>query len=366
MALLAAPDRSLLREARRRIRLRTERLEPVFDPLVSTEQFAAYEIGRGDVEAGFAEASLVIEGEYRVGHQEQLYIENQAMIAEPRPDGGVTVIGSMQCPYYIHTALKRALALRDDQAVVVQAETGGGFGGKEEYPSVIAIHAALLAQRVGRAVRIIYDRHEDIAATTKRHPAIVRARWGVSADGRLVAQDVEVVMDGGAYCTLSPVVLSRGILHAGGPYECENVRVRGRAMATNTPPNGAFRGFGAPQVEFAAELQVARIADALGESPAALRERWMYREGASRRPARSCARASGRPRSSSARSRPPSTSGSGLGPRRPARSARRETAGRRGSGWRWPGTARASRGGARCISRASRASSSETTAPCAF
>ena len=259
--------------------LRTERLEPVFDPLASTQEFAAYEVGRGDVEAGFADASLVIEGEYRVGHQEQLYIENQAMIASPRSDGGVTVVGSLQCPYYVHAALKRALALRDDQAVVVQAETGGGFGGKEEYPSMIAIHAALLAQRVGRPVRMIYDRHEDIAATTKRHPAIVRHRSGVSADGRLVAQDVEVIMDGGAYCTLTPVVLSRGILHAGGPYECANVRIRGRAMATNTPPNGAFRGFGAPQTEFAAELQVARIADALGESPAALRERWLYRVG---------------------------------------------------------------------------------------
>ena len=98
-----------------------------------------------------AGADLVIEGEYRVGHQEQLYIENQAMIAEPRPDGGVTITGSMQCPYYVHDALKRALALSDTQAVIIQAETGGGFGGKEEYPSVVAIHAALLAQRVGQA-----------------------------------------------------------------------------------------------------------------------------------------------------------------------------------------------------------------------
>ncbi len=264
VALVAAPDRATLREARQRIRVRTERLEPVLDPLASTQQFAAYEIDRGDVDAGFAAASLVVQGEYRVGHQEQLYIENQAMIAEPRPDGGITITGSMQCPYYVHAALKRALALSDRQAVVVQAETGGGFGGKEDYPSVLAIHAALLAQRVGRPVRMIYDRHEDISATTKRHPAIVRYRSGVDADGRLVAQDIEVVMDGGAYCTLTPVVLSRGVLHAGGPYECPNVRIRGRAMATNTPPNGAFRGFGAPQVEFAAELQVARIADAAG------------------------------------------------------------------------------------------------------
>ena len=214
-----------------------------------------------------------------MGHQEQLYIENQAMIAVPRPDGGITVHGSLQCPYYIHKAMKRALRLTDQQAVVIQAETGGGFGGKEEYPSMIALHAALLAQRLGKPVRMIYDRHEDIAATTKRHPAIVRHRTGVTRDGQLVAQDIEVIFDGGAYCTLTPVVLSRGTLHAGGPYSCPNVRIRGRAMATNTPPNGAFRGFGAPQTEFAAEMQVNRIADALDISPLELRRRWVYRIG---------------------------------------------------------------------------------------
>jgi CO/xanthine dehydrogenase Mo-binding subunit len=279
VALIAAPDKSTLREAGKRIRPLTEPLPPVFDPLESEQEFAAYEITRGDPAAGFEEATLIVEGEYRVGHQEQLYIENQAMIAEPRPDGGITITGSMQCPYYVHTALKRALALSDEQAVITQAETGGGFGGKEDYPSVVAIHAALLAQRIGKPVRMIYDRHEDIASTTKRHPAIVRYRSGVSADGRLIAQDIEVVMDGGAYCTLSPVVLSRGVLHAGGPYECPNVHIKGRAMATNTPPNSAFRGFGAPQVGFAHELQVARIADELGLSPAVLRRRWVYREG---------------------------------------------------------------------------------------
>jgi len=279
VALVAAPDKATLREAKKRIKPRTEPLPPVFDPLESEQAFAAYEINRGDPNSAFEEAALIVEGEYRVGHQEQLYIENQAMIAEPRPDGGITITGSMQCPYYVHGALKRALALSDTQAVITQAETGGGFGGKEDFPSVVAIHAALLAQRIGKPVRMIYDRHEDIAATTKRHPAIVRYRSGVSADGRLIAQDIEIVMDGGAYCTLSPVVLSRGVLHAGGPYECPNVHIKGRSMATNTPPNSAFRGFGAPQVGFAHELQMARIADELGVSPAQLRERWIYRVG---------------------------------------------------------------------------------------
>ncbi|HEY8180422.1 MAG TPA: molybdopterin cofactor-binding domain-containing protein [Candidatus Limnocylindria bacterium] len=279
VALIAAADRSTVREARHHITLRTERLAPVFDTLESDHEFAHYTVARGDAAAAMAQAHVVIEGTYRVGHQEQLYIENQAMIAVPREDGGVTVHGSLQCPYYIHKAMKRALKMGDELAVVVQAETGGGFGGKEEYPSMIALHAALLALKCHKPVRMIYDRHEDISATTKRHPAVVRYRSGVTSDGELVAQEIEVIMDGGAYCTLTPVVLSRGTLHAGGPYRCENVRITGRAMATNTPPNGAFRGFGAPQTEFAAEMQVNRIAEALGESPLELRRRWVYVEG---------------------------------------------------------------------------------------
>jgi CO/xanthine dehydrogenase Mo-binding subunit len=277
--LIAAPDRATLAEAKRHISLRTERLPAVFDPLKSDIEFAHSTVESGDAAAAMKTAALVIEGTYRVGHQEQLYIENQAMIAVPREDGGITVHGSLQCPYYIHKAMKRALNMGDELAVVVQAETGGGFGGKEEYPSVIALHAALLALKCHKPVRMIYDRHEDISATTKRHPAVIRYRSGVSDTGELIAQEIEVIMDGGAYCTLTPVVLSRGTLHAGGPYRCQNVRITGRAMATNTPPNGAFRGFGAPQTEFAAEMQVNRIAEALDASPLDLRRRWVYREG---------------------------------------------------------------------------------------
>jgi CO/xanthine dehydrogenase Mo-binding subunit len=279
VALLAAADRSTLREARRHVTLRTERLPAVYDPLASEHEFAHYTVERGDAAAAMQRAELVIEGTYRVGHQEQLYIENQAMIAVPREDGGITVHGSCQCPYYIHKAMKRALAMGDELAVVIQAETGGGFGGKEEYPSILALHAALLALKCRKPVRMIYDRHEDLAATTKRHPAAVRYRTGVSAAGELIAQEIEVIMDGGAYTTLTPVVLSRGTLHAGGPYRCDDVRITGRAMATNTPPNGAFRGFGAPQTEFAAEMQVNRVAEALEVSPLDLRRRWVYREG---------------------------------------------------------------------------------------
>ncbi len=242
--------------------------------------FAHHELVKGDVDAALAEDGLeVIEATYRVGHQEQLYIENNAMIAVPREDGGMTVHGSLQCPYYVHKALRTGLGLDDAHAQVVQAETGGGFGGKEEYPSMIALHAALLARRAGRPVRMIYDRHEDLSATTKRHPAVIRHRTGVRRDGTIVAQDIELVMDGGAYTTLTPVVLSRATIHAGGPYDVPNVRIRSRAVATNTPPNGAFRGFGAPQAEFAAEMQVSRAAEAIGMSPLEIRRRNAYRPG---------------------------------------------------------------------------------------
>ncbi|HJW21301.1 MAG TPA: xanthine dehydrogenase family protein molybdopterin-binding subunit [Candidatus Limnocylindrales bacterium] len=282
VALLAAPDRETLRQLKGRIRLVTEPLPPVFDLEASDHEFARYEIKTGDdaaLEAAFAAADLVLEGKYRVGHQEQLYIENQAMIAVPDEDGGIVIHGSLQCPYYVHRALKRALKLSSVEARVIQEETGGGFGGKEDYPSILALHAALLALKCRRPVRMIYERHEDIAATTKRHPAVIRHRTGVRRDGTLLAQDIDVVMDGGAYCTLTPVVLSRGALHAGGPYRCPNVRIRARATRTNTPPNGAMRGFGAPQTEFAAETQLNRIAERLDLSPAVIRERNAYRVG---------------------------------------------------------------------------------------
>jgi CO/xanthine dehydrogenase Mo-binding subunit len=171
------------------------------------------------------------------------------------------------------------LGLPVEKVRVVQMETGGGFGGKEEYPSMIAAHAALLALKARRPVKLVYDRFEDMLATTKRHPAIVRHRTGLTREGRLTAMDVDVLFDGGAYATLSPVVLSRGVIHATGPYRCDHVRVHGRVVMTNMPPSGAFRGFGAPQTQFAVEVHMDRIADEIGIDPVRLREVNLLRPG---------------------------------------------------------------------------------------
>jgi CO/xanthine dehydrogenase Mo-binding subunit len=274
--LLAHEDREALLAAR--VELQCRPGTPVFDPLASPRSFKDVLIEKGDLARGFAQAALILEGEYRAGHQEHVSIEPNGVIAWPENEG-IAVLGSLQCPYYVLRALATLLGLPPEKVRVLQAETGGAFGGKEEYPSMIAGHAALLALKAHRPVKIIYDREEEMAATTKRHPAIVRHRTGVAKDGRLVAQDIEVILDAGAYVTLSPVVLSRACIHAAGPYRCENVRIRGRAMFTNTVPNGAFRGFGAPQTQFAGEVHMERIAEALGADPVWLREKNALRPG---------------------------------------------------------------------------------------
>ena len=275
--LLAHADREALQAAS--VRLDEERREPVLDPLRSPRAHKEILIEAGDLARGFAAAHLVVEGEYRTGHQEHIYIEPQGIVAVPEDHGGVTIHGSIQCPFYVHHALTHLLALPDERVRVVATQLGGGFGGKEDYPSVIAAHAALLALKARRPVKLVYERGEDMWATTKRHPSVVRHRTGVTKDGRLVAMDVELVLDGGAYATLSPVVLSRSCLHATGGYRCPNVRVVGRAMFTNTNPNGAFRGFGAPQAQFALEAHMDRVAEALGMDPARLRLRNLLRSG---------------------------------------------------------------------------------------
>ncbi len=287
--LVAAETAELAEAAARAVRIEYDALEPVLsveDSLAcravihgANNVLKEVTIARGDLERGFAEADTVVEGVYRTGHQEHVYIENNGMVAERTADGGLVVRGSLQCPYYVHHSLMHLFGLPAEKVRVIQTVTGGGFGGKEDYPSMIAAHAALLAWKSGRPVKIVYDRAEDIAATTKRHPSQVRIRTGVKRDGTLTAFEAEVLMDGGAFVTLSPVVLSRGALHAMGPYRCENARVHARAMATNTPPNGAFRGFGAPQTLFAAECHMDRIAAALGMDPVALRRRNALRVG---------------------------------------------------------------------------------------
>lgn len=286
--LLAHPDRHKLREALPSVRIEYEPLPAIFtleesergDAIVWGEDnlLKSFLLEKGDVDAAWAKAAHLVEGEYRTGAQEHLYIENNGMIAEYGA-AGVTVWGSLQCPYYVVKSLRAVFALPEEKVRVVQTETGGAFGGKEDYPSTLACHAALLAMKSGHAVKMVYDRMEDLAATTKRHPARVRHRTALDSDGKLMAIAIELDTDGGAYATLSSTVLSRATLHSTGPYVCPNVRVRARSWATNNVPYGAFRGFGAPQAIFAMERHMDEIAAALGLDPVELRRRNFLHQG---------------------------------------------------------------------------------------
>jgi CO/xanthine dehydrogenase Mo-binding subunit len=288
--LLAHPDRHLLPRAVAAVRIEYEEL-PSIHSIEESESgetviwgednvFKSFLMEKGDVDAAFAREDVVIvEGEYTTGAQEQLYIENNGVIAAYHEDEGLTVWGSLQCPFYVHKSLLSLTGLAEDKVRVIQVETGGAFGGKEDYPSMIGAHAALLAMKSGYPVKIIYDRMEDMAATTKRHPSRTRHRTAVTREGKLVAADIEFYLDGGAYATLSSTVLSRGTIHSGGPYFWPNIRVRSKAYATNTPPHGAFRGFGAPQSLFATERHMDRIAKALGLAPEDFRRRNLLQTG---------------------------------------------------------------------------------------
>ena len=287
--LLAHADKHKLREAVDAVRVEYDPLPPIFtieeserqDQIVwgSNNLFKSFLLEKGDVDSVWESAAHIVEGEYRTGAQEHLYIENNGIIAEWSAENGVSVWGSLQCPYYVHKTLIKIFDLPDDKVRVVQTETGGAFGGKEDYPSTLASHAALLAMKSGHPVKMVYDRMEDLAATTKRHPSRTRHRTALDKDGKLLAMDIELAMDGGAYATLSSTVLSRATLHAPGPYSCPNVRVRANSWATNTVPYGAFRGFGAPQAIFALERHMDEVAAALGIDPVEFRRRNFLHDG---------------------------------------------------------------------------------------
>jgi CO/xanthine dehydrogenase Mo-binding subunit len=287
--LLAHPDPHVLPQAVAAVAIEYDPLPAIFtieesegcsEIIWGTDNvFKSILIEKGDVDRVWDTADRVIEGDYETGAQEQLYIENNGMIATFDPEQGITVWGSLQCPYYVHKSLMKLCDLPEDRVRVVQMETGGAFGGKEDYPSMIAGHAALLAIKAGRPVKIIYDRMEDMTATTKRHPSRTRHRTAVSGDGKILGGEIEFTIDGGAYQTLSPVVLSRGAIHAGGPYHWPCVRIRAKAIATNAPPHGAFRGFGAPQSIFAMERHMDHVAEVLGISPVEIRRRNFLKPG---------------------------------------------------------------------------------------
>lgn len=216
--------------------------------------------------------------EFETGYQDQTYLETQGMMAEPEEGGRMFVHGSMQCAYYVHGAVMRALNCGPADVHVHQDVTGGGFGGKEAFPSILGCQVAVAAKKCGKPVRCVFDRREDLEFTSKRHPSLCTYKVAVK-DDKVTAMDIDVKFNGGAYTTLSAVVLQRGIICADGVYNIENLHVHGRALKTNTTPCGAYRGFGAPQMFFAVEMMMDHIAKDLGVDTLELKEAHMVKQG---------------------------------------------------------------------------------------
>jgi len=289
VAIVAADSEEIARQALALIEAEYETLPVVSDPVQSRQPEAPVlhekgnllkhiKVRKGDVEAGLAEAALVLDETFYTPITEHAFLEPECSIARPLPDGRIEIVVGSQIPYSDREQVARCLGLRHEQVRVIGTLIGGGFGGKEDIAG--QIHAALLAQATGKPVKILYDRHESLLVHPKRHATQIRVRLGAAQDGRLIACETELYGDTGAYASLGEKVMTRATTHSAGPYVVPHVKADCYAMYTNNPPAGAFRGFGVTQSAFAIESVLDELAERLHLDPVELRRRNALRVGA--------------------------------------------------------------------------------------
>ena len=291
LALVVAETPLQADEAAERVKIEYEELPVVSDPLEALKPTspklhekgnlaAHYKVRKGDVEKGFEESETVVEDTYRTPFQEPAPLEPEAAFAYPDRDGGVTIVGSIQNPFYVRGGVARILGLPQEKVRIIVPAMGGSFGGKsDEAPWDVSAFAALASMKTGRPAACIYTRDESIIAHSRRHAFIIRHRLGATGEGVLKAAEVEIYADTGAYASVGPHVLLRAVVHAAGPYIIPNVKVDGYLVYTNNTMAGSMRGFGNPQVLFAAESQIDRLARKLGMDPLELRLKNVLRDG---------------------------------------------------------------------------------------
>ena len=282
VALIAAETPEAAEEAMRLIRVEYRPLPVVSDPREAMKRGAEKlfsggnvlnqaKIRKGDVGAGFEKADVIVESEYSTPSIDHLYLEVEAACASPHPGGGIQIWGSTQQPFLVKQNVARMLGLKGEGSVrFVQTITGGAFGGKSEASLDVCLRAATLAHAAGRPVKLVYSREESMIASSKRHATFIRSKTGATKDGRLVAVEVEVWLDKGAYAANggdNPPAFKRATYHAAGPYQVPHTKVDVHCVHTNHPYGGQMRGPGCPQVHFAGEQQIDQIARALDMDP---------------------------------------------------------------------------------------------------
>ena len=287
IALVAAETLDIAERAMRLIDIDYEPLPGVFDPIEAMKPGAPvvnepdnivgrWKIRKGDPDAGFARADVIVENTFRVPFQEHAYLEPEAGVAWIDERGIINIRVSTQVVEHFRS-IARAVGVPQNRIRIQGTMVGGGFGGKEDI--TVEIYLALLAKHTGRPVRLVYTREESFLAHSKRHPYIIKHRTGVTKDGRITAAEIDVVSNSGAYPYLSPYVLLYTVVMSTGPYRVDNVRVDAVTVATNNPYTSAFRGFGGPQACFAYEQQMDLIAEKLRMDPLELRRRNYIRTG---------------------------------------------------------------------------------------
>ncbi len=296
VALVVAETEEIAAKGRDLIKVEYEPLPVVTDPEAARRPeavllhpdrenniFCHYRIRKGDVEAAFAQADVIVEGEYHTPAQEHAYLQPEAGLAYIDGEGRVTVQVAGQWTHEDQHQIAHALGLEDQQVRVIYPAIGGAFGGREDMSVqiVLGLAAWRLHQRgINRPVKTIWSREESILGHHKRHPYILKAKWAATRAGKITAAQMEIIADGGAYAYTSTKVMGNATLMCTGPYEIPNVKVDSYAVYTNNLPNGAFRGFGGPQGAFAAETQMNRLAERLNLDPVEIRRRNVLREGA--------------------------------------------------------------------------------------
>ncbi len=257
ISLIVGPKKEVLNDLLKQVKISYQEEEPAFD---WTDSVVHYHFDKGDGLNAFRGLDR-IEYNYETSYQEQAYIETQGFIGYPEEDK-VTLVGSIQCPYYVKNAVIQALGAAEDKVRIIQATVGGAFGGKEEFPSLIGCQLAVAISKIKKPIQLIYEREEDMLVTTKRHPSRVNF-VGYIKNNRIYGLKAVVGIDGGANIGLSGVVLSRALIACTGAYSIEHLDISGDVFRTNTVPNGAFRGFGAPQMFFAVEMFFEHVAKRL-------------------------------------------------------------------------------------------------------
>lgn len=291
VALVAARTREIAEQALALIEVEYAPLPVLADPeeAILTESpkihgdsntFVHHKVRKGDIDKGFAEADIVIERKFKTQFVEHSALEPEAVLAEPGELGGVRIIGSVQNLFSSRRSVAAALGLDLNRVQIIQATLGGSFGGKDEVMTAMCCRAALLALRTGKPVKMVNTREASMRESYKRHPYVLKYRWGAKKDGSLTAMEITCIADGGAYASMSPFVTWRSVVQATGPYLCSNVKTDIYAVYTNNTYTGAMRGFGSPQVNFAIESMMDLLAQAVGKDPLAIRLQNGFETGA--------------------------------------------------------------------------------------